>query len=263
MPGGLSNVSMYFTDDWLEDEKNDRHPLWVERKRVGTGSSTYLQTVESTLRRLESLRLPGGSKLRKHLKNGPQFFDTFAEIEVLLYLNDRELHPQWGKDPPDIVIPELSTDIEVKNLRLPGALTQPHDVAVRIDEPGRAHERFEGDREKRLARLGKDRVNIWVAFARCLDFEEWLEEYYYNNQWRVNLETGEVSQVLNGIVCDEKYAKVCAFVKADNSLESWLNGWPGKDGSPSDISFHGFLNPKRLRGVPPQVMDAFNISDPL
>jgi len=258
MPENLPNISVIFPDKWFEDNDNAEHPLFGMVSNTQASSLINLQVIDSELGRLRQLGILHNSSLKEHLQNSTQFMDTFTEIHVALHLATEGLKPEWGKDPPDIIISELDTDIEVKNLKDPEKLKDSGGKVVELDDMYRIEDRIV---KKVLRNLNANRVNLIVLGVVGVGFDEFEDLFVFSNQYQVNPRTLEVIRHFEGLFSSERYDALSAVVMMKDPFERWLNPWRRTEMRPGDAEFRGLLNPRRRRKVPQRIARAFNIVD--
>ncbi len=98
--------------NWLNNPKNQHHPLF------SIGDEWYLQNLNLYLKNFQKRR-----STRDQLRNPPQFWDIYYELEVAYFLKKHGLNPKLhekihGKE-TDIFLKQENLVIEIKHLNIP------------------------------------------------------------------------------------------------------------------------------------------------
>lgn len=221
------------------------HPL-VKAANNPDYSLVDLPEVEAKLARVKAAGLLTKG-LKRHLMNPEQFFPTIAEIDVILHLMGHGLKAQWGPDPPDIEIPSLQTDIEVKCLSVADKLKNARNgEVVALNDIRRMRIRI---RREVLPRIRDNHAHIVILNAEGFGFDEFED---------LLLDVGcATDPKTNGLFCRSEYGKVSAAVLMK---EPFL--WPRRKRVPLDLrisTFAGILNPGGEIDVPVALRKALNI----
>ena len=262
MTENLPNLSVIFPDSWFSDHTNAVHPLFAMASDARDPSLLNLQVIDTELGKLRQLGLLQNKRLRIYLQNPTQFLNTFSEIHVALHLARKGFKPNWGrKNGPDIVISELETDIEVKNLKDSKKFGDPGDYAPEIDDQYRIEDMLA--MKKIIHRLDVHRVNLVVVGVVSIGVDEFEDLFLFSNQYHINPETKSMIRYFDGLFSSEKYKSLSAIVMMKDPFERWLNPWRRKETRPGEPEFSGLSNPRCAREVPGNLKDAFRIFDTL
>lgn len=260
-------IARIFTAEWLEGEGKTNHIIaklaW--RATNPAFSGPRLKYIESRFEALASYDLLDNSDLRDRLKNDTlQFISTMAEVDVILLAAENGLKPIWGNEWPDIVLPDLSADIEVKTLSMSKEMREkmekkPGDddeYAIELDDIGRLNEVIQ---TKVMGKMASDRACVLVVGVDDLSYDEFVDYFSPQSDSAYLATTIEHLSWHGGAFSCGQFAPMCAAVWMRGYSAKWLLSFEDHDNAPRSPVIEGLLNPNRTRDLDPRVIATFNI----
>ncbi|MHA1221670.1 MAG: hypothetical protein ACTSP3_00145 [Candidatus Heimdallarchaeaceae archaeon] len=193
-------------------------------------------------------------RLKTKLRNPSEFHDTLLEIEVAVYLlRNLSYDIILGNGYPDIQIPQLDVDIEIKNNNIPQKLTlYSQELIEKMDklgleieavdlsnDPQRIWDRVESEI---IHRLGDKTNIILVGASPVLDYEEMKDFLLCSTQWSFDIrENNQLVVDFKGEFSKNDNNKISAFVVLKNGV------------------YKGLFNPLSEKNIPKELLELLNI----